>query len=71
MRRLFIGGLATGYCVHDTVRAARERGFGVVVLADATRGINANPGDETPALRAMIERGAVLHECSHPEKSMQ
>lgn len=64
VHRLFIGGLATDYCVHDTVMAARERGFDVVVLADAIRGINAKPGDETRALQAMIERGAMLHEAA-------
>ena len=35
VRRLFIGGLATDYCVAETVQDARRRGFEVVVLRDA------------------------------------
>lgn len=60
VRRLFIGGLATDYCVHDSVLDARSRGFDVVVLADAVRGINAEPGDETRAIREMLANGASL-----------
>lgn len=71
VRRLYIGGLATDYCVRDTVLAARERGFDVVVLSDAIHGINAKPGDETQALQEMIEHGTVLHERSHPEQSIR
>lgn len=60
VRRLFIGGLATDYCVHDTVMDARLHGFEVVVLADAIRGVNAEPGDETRSIREMLSRGATL-----------
>jgi nicotinamidase/pyrazinamidase len=60
VRRLFVGGLATDYCVHASVLDARSRGFDVVVLSDAIRGINAQPGDETRALREMLAKGATL-----------
>lgn len=66
VRRLFVGGLATDYCVHDTVIAARAHGFDVVILADAIRGIDARAGDEARAITAMIEGGATLHERSRP-----
>jgi nicotinamidase/pyrazinamidase len=62
VRRLFVGGLATDYCVHDTVLAARARKFEVVVLRDAIKGINAQPGDETRAIADMLASGATLHE---------
>jgi nicotinamidase/pyrazinamidase len=71
VRRLFIGGLATDYCVHDTVIAARARRFAVVLLMDAVRGINAKPGDETRALREMVERGATLHARGHSQQYAQ
>ena len=58
VKRLFICGLATDYCVHDTVMDARSHNFEVVVLADAIRGVEAQPGDETRAIMEMIERGA-------------
>jgi nicotinamidase-related amidase len=60
VRRVFVGGLATDYCVRDTVMDARLHGFEVVVLADAVCGVNAAPGDETRAIREMIESGATL-----------
>jgi nicotinamidase/pyrazinamidase len=63
--RLFVGGLATDYCVHDTVIAARAHGFDVVILGDAIRGVNAAPGDESRALRDMLEAGATIFESSH------
>ena len=64
VRRLFIGGLATDYCVHDTVMDARQHGFEVVVLADAIRGVNAEPGDATRSIREMLSRGATLFQPS-------
>jgi uncharacterized protein (DUF302 family) len=60
VRRLFVGGLATDYCVHATVLDARSHGFDVVVLADAIRGVNAEPGAETCAIREMLASGATL-----------
>lgn len=65
VHRLFVGGLATDYCVHDTVMDARNHGFDVAVLADAIRGVNAEPGDETRAIMDMIERGATLFQPGH------
>lgn len=69
VRRIFIGGLATDYCVHASVLDARSHGFDVVVLADAIRGINAQPGDETRALREMLANGATLFHPMHTQRS--
>jgi nicotinamidase-related amidase len=60
VRRIFVGGLATDYCVRATVIDARAQGFQVVVLADAIRGVNAEPGDETGAIADMVAHGATL-----------
>jgi len=58
VRRLFVGGLATDYCVVNTVIDALRLGFKVVVLMDATLGINVNPGDADRAVEKMLKLGA-------------
>jgi nicotinamidase/pyrazinamidase len=62
VRRLFIGGLATDYCILNTVRDARAAGFEVVVLKDACRAIDAKPGDGAAAEKEMEGLGAVMAE---------
>jgi nicotinamidase/pyrazinamidase len=54
VRRLFVGGLATDYCVLTTVRDALARGFAVVLLVDAVRAI----GDGQQAIDEMVALGA-------------
>ncbi|MDX9741101.1 MAG: nicotinamidase [Gammaproteobacteria bacterium] len=58
IRRLFIGGLATDYCVLNTVRDARNEGFEVVLITDACRAIDAKPGDGAAAELEMRRLGA-------------
>ena len=58
-RRLFIGGLATDYCVLNTVLGARQRGFEVLLLRDAVRAVNVHPDDGSNAEQEMVARGAV------------
>lgn len=60
IKRLIVGGLATEYCVHDTVLDALRYGFQVVVLLDAIRPIEAESGDGARAVREMAEAGAEL-----------
>ncbi len=59
IQRLFIGGLATDYCVLNTVLDALRKGFGVFLLEDAIRAVNVRPGDGERAVARMRERGAV------------
>ena len=56
--RVFVGGLATDYCVKNTVLDARKLGFEAVLLSDAICGINAERGDVAKAIDEMIESGA-------------
>jgi nicotinamidase/pyrazinamidase len=56
--RLFIGGLATDYCVLNTVKDALSAGFGVLVLEDAIRAVEVNAGDGARALAEMRRLGA-------------
>ena len=58
VKRLFVGGLATDYCVVNTVLDARKLGYETVVLTDATVGINLEPGDVDRAFATMFKAGA-------------
>jgi len=58
VKRLFVGGLATDYCVVNTALDACKLGFETVVLMDATLGINVNPGDVDAAIATMLANGA-------------
>jgi nicotinamidase/pyrazinamidase len=60
IERLFIGGLATDYCVLNTVIDALSHGFKVQLLLDAIRAVNLQPGDGQAAINVMLEHGAVL-----------
>ena len=60
VRRVFVGGLATDYCVKATALDAREEGFEVVVLTDASRAVDVQPGDGDRALREMAAAGCAL-----------
>jgi nicotinamidase/pyrazinamidase len=58
--RLFVAGLATDYCVKNTVLDARRLGFEVTVIEDAIRGVEVNPGDSERALEEMERAGAEI-----------
>ena len=65
IRHLFVGGLATDYCVQASVLDALAAGFAVTLLLDCTRAVNARPtpafepGDGERAIRRMVDAGAV------------
>jgi nicotinamidase/pyrazinamidase len=58
VERIFVGGLATDYCVRHTVIDGLKAGFAVVLLGDAIRGVNLTPGDSEEALGEMRAAGA-------------
>ena len=61
IRRLWVGGLATDYCVKASVLDAVEvPGLEVHVITDAIRAVDVAPGDGDAALKAMCEAGAIL-----------
>ncbi len=56
VRRVLVGGLALDYCVKATCMDAVDAGFEVLLMTDATRAVNVEPGDGD---RAMDELTAV------------
>ncbi len=55
---LYIGGLATDYCVKYSVLDALKYGYEVYVLLDATKGVDLKPQDSVGAVRQMLAAGA-------------
>jgi nicotinamidase/pyrazinamidase len=58
VREVWVGGLATDYCVKNTVLDALRAGFRVRALSDAMRAVNLQPGDDERALAEMRAAGA-------------
>jgi nicotinamidase/pyrazinamidase len=58
--RLYVCGLATDYCVKQTVLDALARGFAVRVIQAGIAPVEVHPGDGQDALDAMVTAGARL-----------
>lgn len=57
---LYVCGLATDYCVLQTVFDALRLGFGVTVIRDGIAAVEVNPGDGQRAQDAMKAAGALF-----------
>jgi len=60
VQRIFVGGLATDYCVKHTVLDGLKEGFKVVLLTDSVRGVNLKPDDSARAIKEMLNAGAEM-----------
>lgn len=60
VEEVWIGGLATDYCVKNTVLDALKEGFRVNALEDAMRAVEVNPGDGERAIDEMRAAGAEI-----------
>ncbi len=60
VREVWVGGLATDYCVKNTVLDALREGFRVRALSDAMRAVNLRPGDDQRAIEEMRAAGAEI-----------
>ena len=58
VERIFVGGLATDYCVKHTVIDGLKQGFKVILLEDAVCGVNLDPNDSKRAIDEMLRAGA-------------
>jgi nicotinamidase/pyrazinamidase len=61
IKTLYIGGLATDYCVKATVLDALKLGFKVSLLEDACRAVNMMPNDGKDAIAVMQQAGVVIN----------
>jgi nicotinamidase/pyrazinamidase len=60
VEELVVGGLATDYCVKETVLAGLKEGFKVKGVENAIRPVDLNPGDGERAIREMRAAGAEI-----------
>lgn len=60
VNEVYVGGLATDYCVKATVLGAIKEGFKTYLLLDASRAVNIKLDDEKQAIAEMKKAGAVL-----------
>lgn len=58
VKRVFVGGLATDYCVKNTVLDALGQGFETFLLTDAIRAVEVKKGDAQRAVEEMVQAGA-------------
>ena len=56
--KLYVGGLATDYCVKESVLEGLRHGLSVTLLEDAVRGVDLNPDDSSRAVAEMTSAGA-------------
>lgn len=59
IRRLVVCGLATDYCVLNTVLDGLAAGFEVLLATEAIRAVNVNADDGDRALVRMLDGGAI------------
>lgn len=60
VNRIWVGGLATDYCVRATVLEGLKRGYAVIVLQEAVRAVDRRAGDGHRALLETAAAGALL-----------
>lgn len=60
VEEVVVGGLATDYCVKNTVLDALKNGFKVKAVKNAMRAVDAHPGDGDRAIEEMRAAGAKI-----------
>lgn len=58
IKELYVGGLATDYCVKSSVLDALKLGFKVRLLMDSVGGVNLKALDAERAIKEMVKKGA-------------
>jgi nicotinamidase/pyrazinamidase len=71
IKKIFIAGLTTEYCVKYSAIDAISLGFDVYVIADACRGVNLHPNDAKNSLKAMEQAGSIVISSDEVEKWMR
>jgi nicotinamidase/pyrazinamidase len=65
VQELVVGGLATDYCVKNTVLDALKNGFKVKAIENAMRAVDLQPGDGERAIEEMHAAGAEIISTNH------
>ncbi len=60
IKRIFVCGVATNYCVKATALDGARLGYTVILLLDATKGIDVPPGSIEKALNEMLDEGIIM-----------
>jgi len=60
VRQLYIGGLATDYCVKHTALDALREDFRVTIIGEGVRGVDVKPDDSERAIEEMKQAGAEI-----------
>lgn len=68
---LYIGGLATDYCVRASAIDAVKNGFRTHLLLDAVRGVDVNPGDSERAIEELKRDGVHVARMQNVKSEMQ
>jgi nicotinamidase/pyrazinamidase len=61
VRHVYVGGLATDYCVRSSTLDALTGGYAVTLIVDGIRAVNLQPDDGEHALQEMVAAGALTH----------
>lgn len=57
IKEIYIGGLATDYCVKFSALDGLKNGFKVKLLTDAIKGVSLKPTDSQQAIKEMLKQG--------------
>lgn len=68
--RIYVGGLATDYCVKATVLEGLKAGLTVTLLKDASRGVDLQQGDSERAVDEMQKSGASVADYAGVEQKL-
>lgn len=66
VERVVVAGLAADYCVKETALDARRLGYPTLLLTDAIRAVDLQPGDGERAIREMRAAGVMVDGGSSP-----
>lgn len=71
VKEVLVGGLATDYCVKNTVLDALKNGFEVKALSNAMKPVEVHPGDGERAMEEMRAAGAQIVSTDYTDSADQ
>lgn len=71
IKKIFLAGLATDYCVKQSALDAKDLGFETYVVKEGCKAVNLKPGDEDQALSIMKARGIQVISLSEVKEKLK